>query len=234
VLTLPYLHHQGNLSSTAPARSPSATIGKGQGTPKPLRASSTVLLSQGSGPTFPGAAEGERLDQLFHSHTLRAGPPVPSPSGLALLCCPDEVHRSLHPRRASSGKGQGQLITLNDPRACSPDCGRWLGAVVGSGFTPAPTAMAFLFLFFLGFLFVCLFFGFFLRQGFSVSPWLSWNSLCRPGWPQTQKSACLCLPSAGIKGMRHHHPASYGFSYLEILDSSSFPTPVRILDRRFA
>jgi hypothetical protein len=34
--------------------------------------------------------------------------------------------------------------------------------------------------------------------------------------------------------MRHHHPASYGFSYLEILDSSSFPTPVRILDRRFA
>jgi hypothetical protein len=44
----------------------------------------------------------------------------------------------------------------------------------------------------------------FLRQGFSVYPWLSWNSLCRPGWPQTQKSACLCLPSAGIKGVRHH------------------------------
>jgi hypothetical protein len=44
----------------------------------------------------------------------------------------------------------------------------------------------------------------FLRQGFSVYPWLSWNSLCRPGWPRTQKSACLCLPSAGIKGMRHH------------------------------
>jgi hypothetical protein len=35
-------------------------------------------------------------------------------------------------------------------------------------------------------------------------PWLSWNSLCRPGWPQTQKSACLCLSSAGIKGVRHH------------------------------
>jgi hypothetical protein len=42
------------------------------------------------------------------------------------------------------------------------------------------------------------------RQGFSVSPWLSWNSLCRPGWLQTQKSICLCLPSAGIKGMCHH------------------------------
>ena len=35
----------------------------------------------------------------------------------------------------------------------------------------------------------------FLRQGFSVSPWLSWNSLCRPGWPRPQKSTCLCLPS---------------------------------------
>jgi hypothetical protein len=34
-----------------------------------------------------------------------------------------------------------------------------------------------------------------------------WNSLCRPGWPQTQRSGCLCLPSAGIKGMRHHRPA---------------------------
>ena len=49
---------------------------------------------------------------------------------------------------------------------------------------------------------------FFLRQGFSVSPGLSWNSLCSPGWPRTQKSACLCLPSAGIKGMRQHGPAS--------------------------
>jgi hypothetical protein len=28
--------------------------------------------------------------------------------------------------------------------------------------------------------------------------------LCRPGWPRTQKSSCLCLPSAGIKGMHHH------------------------------
>jgi hypothetical protein len=27
----------------------------------------------------------------------------------------------------------------------------------------------------------------------------------RPGWPWwTQKSTCLCLPNAGIKGMRHH------------------------------
>jgi hypothetical protein len=40
-----------------------------------------------------------------------------------------------------------------------------------------------------------------------MKPWLSWNSLCRPGWPGTQKSACLCHPSAGIKGMRHQRPA---------------------------
>jgi hypothetical protein len=27
------------------------------------------------------------------------------------------------------------------------------------------------------------------------------NSLCRPDWPQTQRSACLCFTSAGIKGV---------------------------------
>jgi hypothetical protein len=47
------------------------------------------------------------------------------------------------------------------------------------------------------------FFFFFFCLFLSVAQ-LSWNSLCRPGWPRTQKSACLCLPSPGIKGMRHH------------------------------
>ena len=45
-------------------------------------------------------------------------------------------------------------------------------------------------------LFVCLFsylcvwsdFWIFSRQEFSICPWLSWNSLCRPCWPCTQKS----------------------------------------------
>jgi hypothetical protein len=37
-------------------------------------------------------------------------------------------------------------------------------------------------------------------------------SLCRPGWPRTQKSASLCLPSAGIKGVRHHCLARMHFS----------------------
>jgi hypothetical protein len=54
--------------------------------------------------------------------------------------------------------------------------------------------------------FIFCFLVFFSRQGFSV---LSWNSLCRPGWPQTQKSTCLCLSSAGIKGMCHHRPAFF-------------------------
>jgi hypothetical protein len=47
------------------------------------------------------------------------------------------------------------------------------------------------------------FFEFF-ETGFLRVSWLSWNSLCRPGWPWTQKSTCLWLPSAGIKGMHHH------------------------------
>jgi hypothetical protein len=50
-----------------------------------------------------------------------------------------------------------------------------------------------------------LFFFFFFQDRVSLySPGCSWNSLCRPGWPRTQKSPYLCLPSAGIKGVRHH------------------------------
>lgn len=34
---------------------------------------------------------------------------------------------------------------------------------------------------------------------------MSWNSLCRPGWPQIHKrSACFCLLSAEIKGVHHY------------------------------
>jgi hypothetical protein len=57
----------------------------------------------------------------------------------------------------------------------------------------------------------------FLRQGFSVQPWLSCNSLCRPGWPRTQKSTCLCLPSAGIKGVRHHAQLEFIFFLIKRL-----------------
>ncbi|GAB1286729.1 DNA repair protein RAD51 homolog 1 [Apodemus speciosus] len=59
------------------------------------------------------------------------------------------------------------------------------------------------------------------RKGFLCVAWLSWNSLCRPGWPRTQKSTCLCLPSAGIKGVRHQRPA-YGLSGSDVLDNVAY------------
>jgi hypothetical protein len=52
-----------------------------------------------------------------------------------------------------------------------------------------------------------LFYIYFLETGFLCVS-LAVLELCRPGWPQTQKSACLCLPSAGIKGVHHHRPAT--------------------------
>jgi hypothetical protein len=44
------------------------------------------------------------------------------------------------------------------------------------------------------------------KQGFFVQAWLFWNSIYGLYWPQTQRSACLCLPSSRIKGVCHHHP----------------------------
>jgi hypothetical protein len=70
--------------------------------------------------------------------------------------------------------------------------------------TPTFLSFSFLFLFFV--------LGEGLKHGFSVYPWLSWNSLSTPGWPRTQKSTCLCLPSAGIKGMGHHTRLNPDFS----------------------
>ena len=54
------------------------------------------------------------------------------------------------------------------------------------------------------------------RSCIFVQPWLSWNSLCRPGWPRTQKFASLCPPSAGIKGVRHHCPALTYFYIFQV------------------
>ena len=51
----------------------------------------------------------------------------------------------------------------------------------------------------------------FSRQDFSVQLGLSGNSLCIPGWPRTQKSTCLCHPSAGITGICHHRPAYHAY-----------------------
>jgi hypothetical protein len=71
----------------------------------------------------------------------------------------------------------------------------------GPDLTVFPFFLSFLFFFFL-------FFCFFLGGGCRVS---LYSSGCRPGWPRTQKSACLCLPSAGIKGVRHYAWPSCSF-----------------------
>jgi hypothetical protein len=39
----------------------------------------------------------------------------------------------------------------------------------------------------------------FSRQGFSVPFWLSWNSLCRPGWPRTQNPPASASQVLGLK-----------------------------------
>jgi hypothetical protein len=62
------------------------------------------------------------------------------------------------------------------------------------------------------FIYVFIYFGFF-ETGFHCIALLYWNSLCRPGWPRTQKSAYPCLPSAGIKGVCHHCLATFSLSY---------------------
>ncbi|GAB1290765.1 Neprilysin [Apodemus speciosus] len=59
--------------------------------------------------------------------------------------------------------------------------------------------------------------------------WLSWNSLWRPDWPRTQKSTCLCLPSAGIKGVHHHRPANSPG-----LDVTEFNEDICIIQKRLA
>ena len=46
-----------------------------------------------------------------------------------------------------------------------------------------------------------LFWSGFWEQELSTQPWLSCNSLHRPGWPQTQRPTYLCLLSTGIKGV---------------------------------
>jgi hypothetical protein len=57
------------------------------------------------------------------------------------------------------------------------------------------------------FFFIYLFIFVFWDRVSLCSPGCPRTHFCRPGWPWTQKSACLSLPSAGIKGVRHHHQA---------------------------
>jgi hypothetical protein len=43
---------------------------------------------------------------------------------------------------------------------------------------------------------------------------LSWNSLCRPGWPAAQGPACLCAKSKGV-----HHQDQLFLNYLMLYNS---------------
>lgn len=57
---------------------------------------------------------------------------------------------------------------------------------------------------------------FFLRQGYSMQPWVPSNLLCRSGWPLTnhrdlpdRRSTCFCLLNDGIRGVRPHCLAQF-------------------------
>ena len=55
--------------------------------------------------------------------------------------------------------------------------------------------------------YVCVFGGFCVcvKQGLAVYPWSTWNLIYRPGCPDLIDIdlPCLCLLSAGIKGVQH-------------------------------
>ena len=69
------------------------------------------------------------------------------------------------------------------------------------------------------------FFSQFFQTGFLCGA-LAGLELCRPGWPGTQRFACLCFPGTGIKGVCHHpHHAGNSGLFMEaailfIVDSS--------------
>jgi hypothetical protein len=56
-------------------------------------------------------------------------------------------------------------------------------------------------------------------------------SLCSPGCPGTQKSTCLCLPSAGIKGVCSHALRfTFGLmSVLLVVSSSVYSALIELL-----
>jgi hypothetical protein len=78
------------------------------------------------------------------------------------------------------------------------------------------------------FVFVCFLFFFRDRVSLCSSGCPGTNSLCRPGWPQTQKSAYLCLQSARIKGVNHHHLAVFSY-FLEALRAMSFTLSIAVI-----
>lgn len=84
------------------------------------------------------------------------------------------------------------------------------------------------------FLFFSLFVLFVSETGFLyVAPWLYWNLLSRPGWSWTQRSACLCRQSAGIKAVCYYTQLGHLFLYLHLCKNGSCP-PWRKQNCRFA
>jgi hypothetical protein len=77
------------------------------------------------------------------------------------------------------------------------------------------------------------FFLFFFETGFLCIALAVLDSLCRPGWPRTQKSAYLCLPSAGIKGVRQH-TRLLGLLLLTICPRVSLGPPTSIVNPEIA
>lgn len=69
---------------------------------------------------------------------------------------------------------------------------------------PASTYSLFMYLFAYLFIYLFSYFYFFGFSGQIFFVALAVLELCRPSCPQTQGSTCLCLLTAGIKGMRHY------------------------------
>lgn len=66
----------------------------------------------------------------------------------------------------------------------------------------------------------------------SFSPFLCRpNLLCRPPWTRTQRFICLCLPTAGIKGILHHTSYDKGFlqSNYVLVSLAHFPLAQKAL-----
>jgi hypothetical protein len=87
----------------------------------------------------------------------------------------------------------------------------------------ALVGVCFFLLFCFGFCFGLVWFGFcetgFLCIALTVLEFLS--------WPRTQKFACLCLPSAGIKGVLHHSRREFVFVFA-LVEGTSFGLSVLV------
>lgn len=65
--------------------------------------------------------------------------------------------------------------------------------------------------------------------GLSMYPQLSWNSLCRSGWPQTPKVLPgVCLLSAEVKSMCHNHLAR-NINFIKSRAINIFPMEISVM-----